>query len=88
MKRNNRLMAITYNHQQQILKDTIVSKQDVLKVLDTASMPTNSNFWTVFKNSGILTQIKRGYFQLSKNITLKGMEELFVRYKRYNRRFV
>ena len=88
MKRNNRLMASLYNCQQQIIQDTVVSKQDVLRVLDAANMPTNSNFWTVFKNSGILTQVKRGYFQLSKNITIKGMEELFVRYQRYNRRFV
>lgn len=88
MKRNNRLMAITYNRQQKLLKDVVVSKQDVLNVLNASSMPTNSNFWTVFKNSGILTQIKKGYFQLSKNITIKGMEEIFNRYQHYNRRFV
>lgn len=84
MKRDYFNMARRYNCQQQIVKGIIVSKSDVKKILESAQMPTNNNFFTVFRNCGVVNTVSKGSYQLIKNITVKGMEELFNRYSRYN----
>lgn len=41
------------------------SKESILNNLKSCGLPINSNFWSVFRNSGILQEISKGQFMFT-----------------------
>lgn len=41
------------------------SKESILTTLKGCGLPTNSTFWSIFRNSGILQEVSKGKFMFS-----------------------
>lgn len=47
------------------LRDQPFSKETVLTALKNCNLPTNSVFWTVFRNSGIIQETSKGKYMFT-----------------------
>ena len=41
------------------------SKESMLTILKGCGLPTNSTFWSIFRNSGILQEVSKGKFMFA-----------------------
>lgn len=83
----NKNTVVMFKTYKESLEGTIVKASRMRDILNRCGFPKTNNFWTTFRKVAPIKEIKRGYYQITNHITLKGVEALYTHYTHYNRSF-
>lgn len=71
------------------LREKPISKSEMLKNLAQCGLPTNSTFWSVFRNSIIIEEVSKGMykFRSKEPIHISALETVKRKYQEYHRKY-
>lgn len=71
------------------MTDRPFTKETMLNSLKSCGLPTNSTFWSVFRNSGIIQEVSKGKFVFTSKdpIYVGTLNTIKAKYKELSRRY-
>ena len=71
------------------LRERPIAKSEMLKNLAQCGLPTNSTFWTVFRNSIIIEEVSKGMYKFKgkEPIHISALETIKRKYQEYHRKY-
>lgn len=71
------------------LREKPISKSEMLKNLAQCGLPTNSTFWSVFRNSIIIEEVSKGMYKFrgKEPIHISALETVKRKYQEYHRKY-
>lgn len=71
------------------LREKPISKSEMLKNLAQCGLPTNSTFWSIFRNSIIIEEVSKGMYKFKgkEPIHISALETIKRKYQEYHRKY-